>query len=95
MHGHTYRVRICVKGKIDPQTGWVIDFGVIKAAFKPLEDLLDHNLLNDIPGLENPTSENLAIWLWRKLKPVLNGLSKIELYETPNCGVVYAGEFEK
>lgn len=94
MHGHTYRVRVYISGIIDKNTGWVKDFGDIKAAIKPVEEMLDHNILNEIEGLENPTSENLSVWLWRKLKPSLQGLSKIELFETPTCGVVYRGEFE-
>ena len=94
MHGHTYRVRFYVRGAVDPHTGWVIDFGEIKAAWKPLEKLLDHHCLNDIPGLENSTAENITIWLWRKIKPLLPQLSKIELNETPTCGVIYQGEYE-
>lgn len=94
LHGHTYRVRFYVKGAVDPHSGWVIDFGDIKSAWKPLEQQLDHRCLNEVPGLENSTAENIAVWLWRKIKPALPQLSKIELYETPSCGVIYRGEFE-
>jgi len=92
MHGHTYRVRFYLEGPIDPHTGWVIDFGDIKAVWKPIEQMLDHNLLNDIPGLENPTAEIIAVWLWNKMKSQLPLLSKIELNETPTCGAIYQGE---
>lgn len=95
MHGHTYRVRFYCKGKVDDYTGWVIDFADIKAVWKPIEKIVDHKLLNDIPGLENSTAENISIWLWRKMKPNLPLLSKIELWETPTCGVIYCGEFEE
>lgn len=94
MHGHTYIVRLFVTGNLDPKLGWVADFGDVKAAWKPLENKLDHRTLNDIPGLENPTAENLAIWIWRQLKPALPKLSKVEVCENPNSGVIYQGEYE-
>jgi 6-pyruvoyl-tetrahydropterin synthase len=70
----------------------VCDFANIKAAFKPFLEQLDHNYLNDLEGLENPTSENLARWIWRQVKPRLPGLSKIVLHETCTSGAVYRGE---
>ncbi|MEL7121323.1 MAG: 6-carboxytetrahydropterin synthase QueD [Bacteroidota bacterium] len=94
MHGHTYIIRIYVEGDLDEKLGWVIDFAEIKAIWKPLEKMLDHKVINDIPGLENPSAENIAIWIWRKLKPQLPGLSRIELNETPTSGVIYRGEYE-
>ena len=92
MHGHTYRVRIAVRGKLDPKLGWVMDFTQIKQAWKPLERQLDHRVLNEIEGLENPTAEYLAVWIWQKLDPELPGLSRVEVYETPTSGVIYQGE---
>jgi len=92
LHGHSFRVRIYVTGPIDTQLGWIIDFADIKAAFKPIYDRLDHYYLNDIPGLENPTSENLARWIWSELKPRLPLLSKIEVSETCNSGCIYVGD---
>ena len=89
MHGHTYRVRIYVEGVVDEQLGWIIDFKVLKDTVKPVIDELDHVLLNNISGLENPTAENITIWLWKKIKPVLPPLSKIELKETGSTGVIY------
>jgi len=91
MHGHTYKVKIVVEGEVDPHFGWVIDFGDIKVAFKPLIDQMDHHVLNEIKGLENPTAENIAQWIWIQLKPHLPLLSRIEIYETPTSGCVYRG----
>ena len=82
LHGHSFHVAVHVCGEVDPELGWFMDFGDIKSAFKPLEDQLDHYYLNEIPGLENPTSENIAIWIWDRLAPSLPGLSKVVLRET-------------
>jgi 6-pyruvoyltetrahydropterin/6-carboxytetrahydropterin synthase len=92
MHGHTYYVKIFVQSEIDPYSGWVVDFADIKKAWAPLEARLDHFLLNEIPGLENPTAENIAIYLWNELKPTLPQLSKLEIKETPTSGVIYVGD---
>ena len=91
LHGHSFRIEIHVSGEIDPQTGWVMDFADIKAAFKPLYDQLDHHYLNDIEGLENPTSEQLATWIWDRLKPVLPLLSEIVVHETCTSGCRHRG----
>ncbi len=95
MHGHTYRVRLFVSGPLHPELGWVLDFADIKAVWDPIEKQLDHHLLNDIPGLENPTAENLAVWIWRKVKPGIPELHQVEVCENPTNGVVYKGEFER
>ena len=91
LHGHSFVVRICVSGPVGEHSGWVMDFGDIKEAFHPLWKQLDHYYLNDIPGLENPTSENLAVWIWQRLKPGLPELSKVEIRETCTSGCVYTG----
>ena len=91
LHGHTYRVRIYVSGEPDDRVGWVMDFGDIKAAFEPILDRLDHYYLNDIEGLENPTAEVLARWIWQRLEPRLPILSRIEIHETCTTGCSYAG----
>ena len=91
LHGHSFRVDIHVSGEVDPQIGWVQDFADIKAAFAPLHARLDHNYLNEVPGLENPTSENLARWIWEQLKPTVPLLSKVVVHETCTCGAVYSG----
>ncbi|MCZ8155275.1 MAG: 6-carboxytetrahydropterin synthase QueD [Leptospira sp.] len=92
MHGHSFRFSVSVKGEIDPVTGWIMDFGELKGVIKPLiEEHLDHYVLNDVPGLENPTSENIAVWLWNVIKPKLPLLDKITLYETCTSSCVYRG----
>ena len=91
LHGHSFRVEIHVSGDVEPHTGWVMDFSEIKAAFKPLYEQLDHHYLNDIPGLENPTSERLAGWIWSRLKPDLDLLSAVVVHETCTSGCRYTG----
>lgn len=91
LHGHSFRVEIHVSGDIDPQTGWVMDFAEIKSAFQPLYDRLDHHYLNDIEGLDNPTSERLAVWIWDQLKPVMPLLSEIVVHETCTSGCRHRG----
>lgn len=91
LHGHSFRIELHVSGDVDGQSGWVMDFADVKAAFQPIYDRLDHHYLNEIPGLENPTSENLARWLWNETKPKLPLLSKIVVHETCTSGCVYAG----
>lgn len=92
LHGHSFRVEIHISGEVDAQTGWVADFADIKAAFQPLYDQLDHHYLNDIEGLENPTTEVLARWIWQRLKPALPQLSQISIQETCTAGCVYRGD---
>jgi 6-pyruvoyltetrahydropterin/6-carboxytetrahydropterin synthase len=91
LHGHSFRVRICVRGDVGERTGWVMDFGDIKAVCKPVIDELDHRYLNEIPGLENPTSERIAIWLWDRIRPMLPQLSAVEVRETCTAGCRYSG----
>jgi len=92
LHGHSYRVRICVEGDLDPTLGWVVDLADIRRACEPIRLQLDHYYLNDIEGLENPTAEVIARWIWVRLKPSLPGLSKIKLNETCTSGCVYQGD---
>nr|CBA76079.1 6-pyruvoyl tetrahydrobiopterin synthase [Arsenophonus nasoniae] len=92
LHGHSFMVRLELTGEIDPQTGWVVDFSDISKAFKPLWQQLDHHYLNDIEGLENPTSEVIARWIWHKMKPMLPQLSSIMIKETCNAGCIYRGK---
>ena len=91
LHGHSFRVRLEVSGEPGAESGWVMDFGDIKAAFQPLYEQLDHHYLNDIAGLENPTSERLAIWIWDRLKPGLPQLSVVTVHETCTSGCRYRG----
>ena len=92
IHGHSFRLEIHVMGIADAQSGWVMDFADIAAACQPVIDQLDHKYLNDITGLTNPTSENLAKWIWQRLHPSLPQLSKIIVQESPESGCIYAGE---
>ena len=92
LHGHSFHAEVHVRGDVGRETGWVVDFADIKKAFKPLYEQLDHNYLNEIEGLWNPTSESLAAWIWRHLEPTLPGLRKVVVRETCTCGCVYRGE---
>ncbi len=91
LHGHSFRCEVHVAGPLDPTLGWVLDFADIKAAVKPVVEQLDHRYLNEIEGLENPTSENLAVWIWDRLRPALPGLSRIVIRETCTSGCSYSG----
>ena len=79
---------------MDAHTGWIMDFSEIKQRFLPIYDQLDHHYLNEIPGLENPTSEIVARWIWQQLKPVLPQLSKVIVHETCTSGAIFQGEDE-
>jgi 6-pyruvoyltetrahydropterin/6-carboxytetrahydropterin synthase len=91
LHGHSFRIELHLSGPVDPHAGWVMDFADVKAAFKPIYERLDHHYLNDIPGLENPTSERLAAWIWDQAKPVLPLLSAVVVHETCTSGSRYTG----
>ena len=92
LHGHSFMVDVVVTGEVDPTLGWVMDYADIKAAFKPIWDRLDHNYLNEIPGLENPTSELVAAWIWNQLKPRLPLLTELVVAETCTAQCVYRGD---
>jgi 6-pyruvoyltetrahydropterin/6-carboxytetrahydropterin synthase len=92
MHGHTYALVVYVKGELQQPEGWVIDYSELKAAVNKVLVLVDHQCLNTVAGLENPTSEILVHWLWHMIEPLVPGLCKIELMETPTSGVVYEGQ---
>ena len=92
LHGHSFRVELHLDGPVDSHTDWVMDFSEVKSIFKPLYEQLDHHYLNDIPGLENPTSENLAIWIWNQTKPLMPLLSEVVVHETCTAGSRYSGK---
>ena len=91
MHGHSYRIEVTVAGKVDAVTGFVVDFFDIEAAFAPLLKQLDHHCLNDIVGLENPTAENIAVWIWQKTAKSLPALASIKVFETSFCWAEFNG----
>ncbi|MCX7721580.1 MAG: 6-carboxytetrahydropterin synthase QueD [Verrucomicrobiae bacterium] len=91
LHGHSYTVEIAVAGALDAAHGWVMDYGELAAAVEPVLEQLDHKVLNEVSGLENPTSENIAVWLWEKLKPRLPALVEIVVAETPTARAIYRG----
>ena len=92
LHGHSFKVEIAISGPVNPDTGWFIDFGELYDLWAPLHDKLDHRYLNDIPGLENPTSEVLSKWIWDQLKPSLPSLVQVTLYETCDARCEYTGD---
>ena len=92
LHGHSFTVEIVVSGECDAKLGWVMDYARISEAFKPLWEKLDHRYLNEIPGLKNPTSEILAVWIWKRLKPKLPQLTEVVVAETCTARCAYRGE---
>lgn len=91
MHGHSFKVDVVVEGEVDEQKGYLIDFAEVKAATKPLEEALDHRVLNEIEGLENPTAEMLSKWVWDQLAPSLSLLSCVRVHETCTSSAEYRG----
>lgn len=92
LHGHSYRVTLHVQGPVGADSGWVTDFADLSEAFKPIHAQLDHYYLNEIDGLSNPTSENLARWIWQRVRPRLPQLSQVMVRETCTSGCIYRGE---
>jgi len=94
LHGHTFDVELHVDGPVDPVTGWVIDFADLDPAVNRVKEALDHRYLNDVTGLDNPTSENIAIWIWRCVETEVDGLSKVVVMEGHDFGCIYRGPDE-
>ena len=92
IHGHTYHLTVYIDGDLVDKLNWVMDFADIKDIIDPIIKRIDHKLLNNIPGLENPTCEAIAIWIWNEIKPDLPALNKIKLNETPTSGAIYTGK---
>ncbi len=92
MHGHSYRVDVHALGEVDPHVGWLMDFGDLKKIVEPVLDELDHRVLNDIPGLENCTSELIAKFIWDKIAPALDCLSAVTVWESDTSRCVYRGK---
>jgi 6-pyruvoyltetrahydropterin/6-carboxytetrahydropterin synthase len=91
VHGHTFRIEVRVAGKLDDRRGWLVDHADISRAMEPLIQKLDHQMLNEVEGLDNPTMEKLAVWFWERLHPAFPGLSKIIVHETDQAGCSYEG----
>ncbi|MEO9803984.1 MAG: 6-carboxytetrahydropterin synthase QueD [Reichenbachiella sp.] len=91
MHGHTYNLTVFLEGDLDTELQWVMDFKELKDVVKPVIERIDHQILNDIEGLENPTAERIVVWIWEQIQPKLPLLSKLELNETPTSGAIYEG----
>lgn len=91
MHGHSYEIEVTIEGEIDPELGWLMDFSTISEHVSPLISALDHQVLNELPGLDNPTTELLAVWLWDRLAPKLPELTELSISETPNTRCIYRG----
>jgi 6-pyruvoyltetrahydropterin/6-carboxytetrahydropterin synthase len=91
LHGHSYRVDVHVAGRVGEQTGWVMDFAEIKRAVDPILAELDHHCLNDLPGLDNPTSERIAKYFFDKIAPLLPHLAAITVWESRTSRCVYRG----
>ncbi len=91
LHGHSFKAEVVVAGECDPRLGWLMDYAAISESFRPFWEQLDHRYLNEVPGLENPTSENIAAWIWDRLKPALPELIEVTVAETCTACCVYRG----
>ncbi len=92
VHGHSYKVELHARGPVDPATGWLVDFAVLDDAWADLHARLDHRNLNDVPGLENSTCENLAAYVWASLRPRVPQLAGVTVWETTDASCTYRGE---
>ncbi len=92
LHGHSYRIEVRLEGPVDPKSGFVADFFDVERGFAAILDALDHRYLNEVDGLENPTAENIAVWIWDRLKSGIRQLSAVRVYETPECWAEYDGQ---
>lgn len=92
MHGHTFIIQVHVTGETRPDTGWVMDFAELDRLLQDVRRSLDHKVLNEVDGLENPTTEQMARWIWQRLHDRLPGLSRVEIRENPYSGCSYTGD---
>lgn len=91
LHGHSFQVELACEGDVDPELEWLVDFAEVKEAFLPCFEKLDHRYLNEVEGLENPTSENIARWIWCRVKPALPSLTQVSVSETCTARCEYRG----
>jgi len=94
LHGHSFRITLEIKGPVDPEMGWIVDFADIDQAWKPIHDTIDHRYLNEIAGLENPTSELLARWILERIQLPKGCVHAITVAETctAKCTVYANGD---
>lgn len=92
VHGHTFKLEVSYAGSVDPQTGWIGDHREVAGVVRELTARLDHQLLNEVEGLENPTVENLCHWFWQRLEAKVPGLEEIVVHETPSARCAYRGD---
>ena len=92
LHGHSFKIELAIEGPVNPETGWLIDFGELHSVWAPLHEELDHHYLNEVPGLENPTSEVLSRYIWQRIKPRLDILTRVTVYETCESRCEYEGD---
>ncbi len=92
MHGHSFKVDVCVEGSVSESSGYLLDYGAIRAATEPIERDLDHRCLNEIPGLENPTSEQIALWIWKRVQGNLPMLAEVVVHETCTSRCHFRGQ---
>src|SRR4029077_7939386 len=92
LHGHSFKIELASRGPANEEPAWLLDFSALHDAWAPLHAELDHNYLNDVPGLENPTSEVLAKWIWDRMKPALPSLARVTVFETCDARCEYEGE---
>lgn len=94
LHGHSFKIKISLRGELDAQLGWVMDFDTVDTVWQRIHAQLDHRYLNDIANLNNPTSENLAVWLWQALHTDLPALYSIAVMENHDKGCIYHGPIQ-
>ncbi len=92
LHGHSFKVELTVEGPVNEKLGWLVDYAELSDVFRPAWEKLDHRYLNEIEGLENPTSENIARWIWNEIQPQIPLLTTIEVAETCNASCIYRGQ---
>jgi len=92
LHGHSFKIEVAIAGPINEETGWLIDFADLEASWAPLHETLDHRYLNEVPGLENPTSEVLARFIWDRLVSKLPPLVRVTVHETCEARCEYEGD---
>ena len=92
VHGHSYEKIIKISGNLDKTNNWILNYDDIDEIVNPLLQKIDHKTLNDIKGLEKPTSENLAKWFWERIRKKIVNLESIEIIRPRIGGCIYSGD---